>query len=1643
MRRHAKASSAGSTSSRGKGLGSSSRGAFAIRDASGDATGSGAPAARGRLALLALPLAAFALLAFAPFSQAKGVISGFGTQATFIPGVGAGLSPGYGGEFGEAAGIAVNNSGAGGVAPGTTYVVDAGQNRVQRFSAAGAFERAWGQNVLGRDERQLIKVSTGQQSPLSGSFALTFAGETVTFNVTQPSSNSTNLLPSSSTIQRRLEALPSIGAGNVQVFGGLNTYTGAGGTGGGPILIRFVGALGGTNVPQLLLNTSQLVGTPPLSASIETVEDGSGGPFAGFEICTVATNCKNGEVTGNTANGGQIDSPQGIAVNQASGHVYVTEANNRRVSEFDANGNFIRVWGWDVVMSGKPGDVPGTSEQQSVTLGGNTTGGKFSLSFGGQSTGAQGFVTTTSGSNILNQPTTRFSVGQIITGPGIPNNTSIIAVDPDGAFITISAPATASTGGSFVSVSADNIAWDVSPAAVQAELEALPTIGAGNVSVTSGNPGGGVVGGPYTVTFQNALADADVSQLGSSAAGLQVSSGSKTATVSTTVPGKVGGFEICNVAADCKEAAAAGADGGRFGGTIGYPVTDSANNVWVPDATNRRLQEFDSSGNFVAAYGYNVDKLGGAGALETCTSTAIGACQAGTSGTTPGQFTSGSPRKMAFDSAGNVYALAAGSNRVQKFNPTLTSATEFAQGTFPAFTDTAPTEVISTQGGTRLVFAIFNDVTASERQLLEIDPADASVKGSSLVGAKLGEVSALAEDTATGNLQMTTNSEASPTKVLTLSSTPIPDPVLVLNPITTKTDTSATFAGTVDPKGGWVRCTFQYSTDQVTWTDVAEPDCASLALNGGSQAISQSVTGLNPVSHYFVRLSVSRPLAAVAAKLTPTQEFDTNGSAPIVSHIGVTQVNDTSVRLLGTIDPRNSDTEYSFQYGTTPGLGSATVPVDIGSGNTPLLVSQLVNGLSPGTTYHFRLVATNPVGSTPSSTQTFSTRAQPLPPSNRAYEQVSPPDKNFGGVDISPLFTAGNSPDGEAAGFCTGTGLSTDPPGQVTGACSNYISHRSASGWLTRGTGGPICSSWSFNGVLAIPSLYFNYALVGMPLQGDFCPNQPLDPAAPTTGQGFAFYRQDMLTQPSQFHLVAPLPTPLTPYVGATTPASSDDASHIVFASEAQQTPGAPAGSFKKIFDWHEGDLTLASKDTANQPFTTSSHLVEDGVNGVSASGDRIFFQNPTSGGEAAGSGCINEACEIYMREDATTTKWVSEQECTVACPNTSAPDIFEMANSDGSRVTFHTNAKLIDGDTQGGTDLYLYTDSVHPATDQNLTLLSKDNEPADGTIADVQGVLGMSEDGETVYFVANGQLVAGQPTAAGPKVYRWHRNGAGATIEYLATLLPGSQVGGDERLWSALAERPLISLVTPDGRHLVVETRVQIDPVLDRDNSRDVYRWGVNEGWACVSCQEPGVPSAGDSKIDGTDLTGFGSIAGIGMMNQQLRIVMSDDGQRVFFSSRDALVPADSNGTVYDVYEWHDGTINMISNGLDKKEPLLIGASSSGRDVFFITYERLVGWDTDTGSDVYDARIGGGFPEPPPTGAPCEGEACRGASSAPPATTGAGTAVFQGAGNSPSKNQRCAKGKVRHHGKVRRHGKCAKKHTKPRARQAKGRASR
>jgi hypothetical protein len=111
-------------------------------------------------------------------------------------------------------------------------------------------------------------------------------------------------------------------------------------------------------------------------------------------------------------------------------------------------------------------------------------------------------------------------------------------------------------------------------------------------------------------------------------------------------------------------------------------------------------------------------------------------------------------------------------------------------------------------------------------------------------------------------------------------------------------------------------------------------------------------------------------LAPAAAGAAPAR--------PVASTGGTANVAQTTVVLNGAVNPREAETTYFFQIGTTRLYGSNTAAAGAGAGARRVRVSVAVAGLAPATTYHYRLVAQNAKGMVFGNDRAFKTQRQPL-----------------------------------------------------------------------------------------------------------------------------------------------------------------------------------------------------------------------------------------------------------------------------------------------------------------------------------------------------------------------------------------------------------------------------------------------------------------------------------------------------------------------------------------------------------------------------------------------------------------------------------------------------------------------------------------
>jgi hypothetical protein len=634
-------------------------------------------------------------------------------------------------------------------------------------------------------------------------------------------------------------------------------------------------------------------------------------------------------------------------------------------------------------------------------------------------------------------------------------------------------------------------------------------------------------------------------------------------------------------------------------------------------------------------------------------------------------------------------------------------------------------------------------------------------------------------------------------------------------------------------------------------------------------------------------------------------------------------------------------------------------------------------------------------------------------PDNRAWEQVSPVEKQGSDVFRAAAMAAvgGNRLMFKSAGAFAGA-----PTSLAFGGGVYYVSTRGGERWETKSIMPPV-------GAEGEGSYQAFTADLSRGVLRRFDRSEPLDPASHPPG--WNLYLHDTASEP--FQLLNTFDS-IDGYDGALTWGSSDLGKIAITAGAQPLTPGSActedtADEEPCAYEWDHGEMRLASVLPNGEPVqgVVGNHApVEVGnfQHALSGDGARLFFSSPPKASAPQR--------QLYVREEGLTTQLVTASERTAPGGTSGGPVDYQDAEAaHGGRVAFTTTNTLVDADEDTTNDLYL-ADLSKPEGER-LTLISEDLNPAAPSGAAVNsgsglgvgafgGVVGASEDLRRIYFVADNQIVAGAPEAPGPKLYLWDDTGAEPQVTYIGTL-----VSEDSAVWRSLpvggrnlpVGRSKESRTTADGRFLAILSRAQLTE-FENEGRVELYLYdAVSGSLQCASCSDDAFPAQGAVEFR-PPRSGMMDLPPV---NHELNN-LSEDG-KVFFQTSRGLIPRDSNGKT-DVYEYSGGELHLISAGTGGNASYFLDATPSGSDVFFMTLDRLVGWDKDELYDAYDARVGGGLPEPPPPPPACEGDSCQ-PPPVVPIDPSLASAAFNGPGDAkPRKARRCRGGKVRRHGKCR-----------------------
>jgi DNA-binding beta-propeller fold protein YncE len=1044
-----------------------------------------------------------------------------------------------------------------------------------------------------------------------------------------------------------------------------------------------------------------------------------------------------------------------------------------------------------------------------------------------------------------------------------------------------------------------------------------------------------------------------------------------------------------------------GPGNGQLNEPSGVAINEATHNLYVVDKGNNRVEEFSSTGAYIGQFNGSGTLAGEGSAAPT-----------GRFSAPEGIAVDNSGNPLADPSAGDVYVVDTGHNVIDKFSSTgsyIGQLTEASSGSAFRFLD----GVAIDQNGTLWV--------DQSRRPDEIGFRDKEVD--SFSDAVANEFLSEIEPQLGGSPGFAVDSQAN---------------LYVARDFGTENDRISVFKLT--STGSLIN---EEVDHEVSATAVAvDLSNNNLYLDGVNALSGGSAIGLFSSEGKLIERFGSGILkrgAGVAVDSSSAAVYVADSTAgtvdvfelepyspPVVVSESASGVSSTSATFAAQINPRGSSTEYRFEYGPSTSYGtSAPVPdgfIAAGFGAGGVGVSIHRADLLAHTTYHYRVVAHNELGTVQGADHTFTSQlagGAPALPDGRAWELVSPPNKNGALIEPFEAFPAGAdiqaAGDGSAITYPTAGPAGENPQGKQIN--STVLSRRGPGGWSSADIDMPrrlVKEGESGNSLSRANLAEF----------GVFSPDLSLALAEPTgnatpllspQATERTLYLRDNANG-SYLPLVTPADVPpgtkfggeesfiITP--GSAHPvgglvmrfvAATPDLSHVVFKSPLALTPPAVSLMYPEceglcgpanLYEWAAGRLQLVNILPGGEP--THGPPVEQEGEGAKVAGEGAEFGLAARPISADGRwvawtwssryGSLAQNFKgLYVRD------MVAKKTFQVGGPLA----LYQTMSSDGSRLFFLENGELYEFDTGTGTQVAL---TAHHGV-------------AEAGAGVREAVSDVSADGSHVYFVATGVLADGALSGA-DNLYLLHDNGGEWTTTFIATLSHEDEpswyteeTGGSPNLAG------VSSRVTPDGRYLAFMSNRSLTGYdnLDANSGQpdeEVYLYDAATGrLVCASCNPTGARPVG--VLDAAGITHLlvdpnefwgkntariglgthwlaGSIPGWTDRSNAQSLYqpryLSDSG-RLFFNSADALVPQDTNG-LEDVYEYEPpgvggctsadmtfsersgGCVNLISSGTSSSESVFYDASESGNDVFFLTASRLTAADYDKLGDVYDAHV-------------------------------------------------------------------------------------
>src|SRR3954452_13608000 len=182
--------------------------------------------------------------------------------------------------------------------------------------------------------------------------------------------------------------------------------------------------------------------------------------------------------------------------------------------------------------------------------------------------------------------------------------------------------------------------------------------------------------------------------------------------------------------------------------------------------------------------------------------------------------------------------------------------------------------------------------------------------------------------------------------------------------------TQATLSATVTPRGSATSVRFDLGTSTSYGLQSSSKDVGSGADPVSIEIPVQGLTA-NTTYHFRVIATSDGGTAQGADATLETAVPPVTPTAPGASTGGVRDVGTTGATLTASVNPHGATTSYRFEYGATTSYGSSTPTTGAGDGTRSAGVSDRIGGLTPGKRYHYRIVASNAVGTTRGGDRSF------------------------------------------------------------------------------------------------------------------------------------------------------------------------------------------------------------------------------------------------------------------------------------------------------------------------------------------------------------------------------------------------------------------------------------------------------------------------------------------------------------------------------------------------------------------------------------------------------------------------------------------------------------------------------------------------